>query len=212
MLNLLVMVIRNLTFLGLILLKMIFAAGPLLQIFSPPEITSPNEGEILQGQVSVLGNTDVDGFISYEISFTYEQEGAENWFLITYSSEPVANSVLAVWDTTVITDGNYKLRLIVEQEDGRRFEEIIKNLRVRNYSSIETETPAAGMEETLPTEPVFQLTREVANAPRPTNFPNNPAEIHSQDLVKGILWGITGVVVLFGLFFLYFVIKKNGRR
>ena len=212
MLNLLVMIVKNLSFFGLLLLKALFAAGPFLQIFSPPEITSPVSGEILQGQVSVLGNTDVDGFISYEISFTYEQEEAENWFLITYSSDPVSNAALAVWDTTVITDGNYKLRLIVEQEDGRRFEEVIDNLRVRNYSAVESETPAAGIDEVQETLPAVQVTLESTNIPRPTEFNINPAEIHSNDLLLGIVWGMGGVIVLFMLSILYFLIKKNGRR
>ena len=64
-----------------------------------------------------------------------------NWFLIQYSYEPVENGTLAVWDTSTIADGNYHLRIKVLLTDGRTRETIVSQLRVRNYTAVETSTP-----------------------------------------------------------------------
>ena len=54
----------------------------------------------------------------------------------------VEDTELVLWDTTTLTDGNYDLQLIIEREDEEPLVYNILGLRVRNYSLIETNTPA----------------------------------------------------------------------
>ena len=78
-----------------------------------PSIIAPVDGQVLQGQVSVKGSTDIQDFSSAELAFTYATEPNASWFVIQTASLPVSNSELMVWDTTSISDGDYILRLRV---------------------------------------------------------------------------------------------------
>jgi hypothetical protein len=105
-------------------------------------LLSPAPGQALQGRVAVTGRLPADGFRSAELTFTYDQDPRQTWFLLAQLSEP-AEGELAEWDTTVLTDGEYVLRLLVEMEDGEQIEATtIPGLRLRNYSPVETDTPA----------------------------------------------------------------------
>jgi hypothetical protein len=105
------------------------------------KVTSPLPGQAIQGNVIIQGETNIEGFVRAELSFAYQNDPTDTWFFIRKSDTP-AKGELFNWDTTSITDGNYQLRLIVFLDDGRQSTLIIPNLRVRNYSPIETNTPA----------------------------------------------------------------------
>src|SRR5215216_9295 len=87
---------------------------------SPPvAITSPAPGEILRGQVTITGKVDVPSFVTAQVDFAYASDPTTGtWFNIQTFSQPPADSTLATWDTTSITDGDYVLRLRVNFEDG----------------------------------------------------------------------------------------------
>ncbi len=88
------------------------------QGITSPVITAPTAGQILRGQVSITGTTDMSNFASAELDFAYASDSTGSWFLIQTFSQPVANSELAIWDTTSISDGDYILRLRVTLQDG----------------------------------------------------------------------------------------------
>lgn len=104
-------------------------------------IDSPRPGEALQGQVSIIGTTDIEGIQSFEISFAYQRDDTNTWFLIGQGKGIFRGQTLAVWDTTTISDGIYRLRIRAFLNDGRTLESVITGLRVRNYTPIETSTP-----------------------------------------------------------------------
>ncbi len=106
------------------------------------EISMPISGQLVQGAVIIRGNTSVAGFLSYEIDFAYASDPAKSWFLVQESTSPVLESILAVWDTSVITDGDYNLRFLINQAgNGQEIIEIT-HLHVRNYTPIETQIAA----------------------------------------------------------------------
>src|SRR5512143_3282507 len=78
-----------------------------------PVITSPAEGEILKGLVMVNGVTDIPNFASAELDFAYDPDPTGSWFTLQTSSLPVTGGVIAIWDTTAVSDGDYILRLRV---------------------------------------------------------------------------------------------------
>jgi hypothetical protein len=65
-----------------------------------PGITSPHTGDVLRGLVVIYGKTQVVGFASYELEYSYTNDPTGTWFLITQTQEPVQNGVLANWNTS----------------------------------------------------------------------------------------------------------------
>ena len=176
-------------------------------------IQSPGGGEALQGVVSVSGTSIVPGFRSAEVAFAYQEDPTHTWFSIQQSAQPVENGVLASWDTTTIADGTYQLRLQVVLEDGQVLENLVAGLRVRNYSRVETSTPAspAARQATVTPTPTplpdFQAAPK-NNLPQPTN----PAQLDRFDLQRSALGGtlIVFSALLVGL--LYLAVRALIRR
>ncbi|HJS17512.1 MAG TPA: hypothetical protein VJ785_02100, partial [Anaerolineales bacterium] len=96
-------------------------------------ITSPVAGEALRGQVNIIGSTDIPDFVSAQLDFTYASapQPAVAWFPLQALSQPVFDTPLYTWDTTVITDGDYILRLRVFSGDGS-FQEVTVPVTVQN--------------------------------------------------------------------------------
>jgi hypothetical protein len=171
-----------------------------------PAILSPQQGNVLQGVVTIRGSSNVTGFFSSEVDFSYTGDPTGTWFLISTGSQPVDSDILASWDTTTITDGNYNLRLRVTLTDGTHQDAIIPNLRVRNYTSIETPTPAPTA--ILPTlTPTVTLTP--TPFPTPTPLPANPAVLTSKDISTSLAYGGLGAVIFVSVFGIYLWLRRK---
>ena len=183
----------------------------LFQVSEHPRVESPQPGDVLKGKVSIKGSTDVLDFQSAEVSFRYEDDPANTWYLIQQSSEAVQDGTLAVWDTTTIADGNYRLRVSVFLSDNRTNDVEIPNLRVRNYSQVETATP--GTSVNIIQQPVeIQSTATVAPYPTPTNLPDNPAQVTSVRLIFSLVQGATITLIFFVLLGIYLGLRTMRRR
>jgi hypothetical protein len=168
----------------------------------PVALLTPASGQALQGLVAVTGRLPSEGFRSAELSFTYDQDPRQTWFLLAQFTDPL-DGKLVDWDTTLLTDGEYVLRLHMELENGEQAEVTIPGLRVRNYSPVETDTPAPTPspkpgETPLPTP--SPLPTDTPHPPTPTPLPPNPASISGQDirgsLLKGALIAVGGLALL----------------
>lgn len=162
-------------------------------------INSPLAGEALQGQVLITGTAAGEGFQRYEVSFAYQNSLTDTWFLIHQSDQPLTDGLLATWDTSTITDGKYRLRLAVFYADGRIETALLVNMRVRNYSTIETSTPRppATAEPGAATMTPAPAGDYIPGGATPTVLPGNPAAVNTDRLVNGLMWG--GLIAL-GLF------------
>lgn len=158
-------------------------------------ITSPIAGQAIQGAVEVRGTLSLEPFQRAELQFAYADDPTGTWFLIAEFDQPVGEGVLAVWDTSAITDGVYHLRLVVQGGDGVVVEARVDNLRVRNYTPVETPTP-------LPSPvPTATLTPTRTPVPTPTAPLPNPVEV-GRDVVylslgRGALFSVLSLL-LFG--------------
>lgn len=175
-----------------------------------PKITQPQPGQAVQGQVAVIGSTNVTGFQSAEIAFSYENGEDANWFLIAALDYPIEDGTITVWDTTGIEDGAYSLRVKVALHDGRSVESVVSGLRVRNYTPIETATPTAPVEGSAVTLETPQA--EVVIAPSLTPLPANPAEVSPPALMYSMTWGVVIVLVLFIVVGVYLFFRSLSRR
>ncbi len=152
------------------------------------------------------GITDVAGFVSAEVAFTYAGDTTGTWFLIATSNQPVNLDTLATWDTTTITDGDYILRVRVYLKDGSSLDVPVPNLRVRNYTPVETPTPAPTA--ILPTAtPIPTLT--ATPFPSPTPLPTNPAILTPADVSKSIAYGGLGAVFFLIVIGVYLGLRRR---
>ena len=184
-------------------------------------ISSPVTGEVVQGIVSITGSIDLKGFIASEVDFTYHGKGDSGWFLIQQNDQAVQDGTIAAWDTTTITDGTYDLLLVVKLADGSQKTFQVNNIRVRNYSLIETETPSPTITQTQ-IEAVTQLPTTVPSLkpdatetmipPTLTPFPANSASLNNTEIISTL--GKGGLVAA-GLFLvggLYLGFKSYRKR
>jgi hypothetical protein len=166
-------------------------------------ISSPSEGQIVQGMVVVSGSVTVLGFSSYELSFAYNDDPTQTWFLLTTSSLPVFESELGTWDTTTLTDGDYTLRLRIFLLDGTVQETTVTGLRVRNYTAVPTSTftpTATAIVQFAP--PTAQLIAPsvatvTPSLPTPTPLPPNPASLQDASIAGAVGRGAILALLLF---------------
>lgn len=173
---------------------------------------SPAAGEVLQGNVAIVVLSDVPGFQSAELTFAYAGDPTGTWFLLTESDQPFKGAAMATWDTSTITDGEYDLRLTVFFRRGEPRHIIVPNLRVRNYSPIETGTPAST--PTLdPVKPTETLTPTISPpAPTPTPLPTNPAIPGSAQTFTSLGTGVGLAISIFTALGLYTAWRSAQRR
>ncbi len=181
-----------------------------------PIIIAPTAGQVLQGQVSITGTTNTPSFASAELDFAYASDSTGSWFLIQTFSQPVANSALATWDTTSISDSDYILRLRVTLQDGS-FQDATVKVQVQNQTPLPTvtstitptvtftPTSAFTPQPSTPT-PLVVIASPTPTSPpvfsTPTLLPPNPVEIQTNAIYAGIQRGalvIVGLFIFFGI-------------
>ncbi len=187
-------------------------------------ITSPQPGDILRGQVNIVGNMNAPDFASAELAFSYAIPvgGASNpadrfaWFTIQTFSQPVQNSSLAVWDTTTLTDGDYILHLRVFLQDGSSQDVVVSDLKIRNDTPLPTASPTATESfgfttiDPLPvSSPTIQPATALPTFPSPTPLPVNPASVTSSSIYSNFAKGGIITLVLFAFFSLILRLRKN---
>jgi len=176
-------------------------------------ITSPKADEILRGETTITGTMNVPGFASAQLDFSYASNPTDTWFTIQTFSQPVSDSTLAVWDTTLITDGDYVLRLRVNAEDGTS-QEVTVPIKIGNdFMPTPTPVPTATPEAVtvlVPTPFLLAASPTPTEVPRPTPtaLPENPASLEQSELLMSLG---RGALVILGLFALAGLIIRVRR-
>ncbi len=108
-------------------------------------ITSPAEGQQLFGVINIVGSAQyAGGFDSYTLEYNDQSDPNAPWLLVQPRvQQQVTNDVLGTWNTNVVPDGLYRLRLRVFLPDGSVGGEfVVANLQVLN--SAPTPVPTVG--------------------------------------------------------------------
>jgi hypothetical protein len=181
-------------------------------------ITSPISGDVLRGQVDIVGNMDVPNFASAELAFSYASNPADSWFTIQTFPQPVKNPTLAIWDTTTLTDGDYILHLRVFLQDGSSEDVVVSDLKIRNDAPANTPTPTE-LSESITINPypisspvgtaTIQLATALPTFPSPTPLPANPASVTTTSIYSIFARGALLTLVLFVFFSLILRLRKN---
>lgn len=165
-------------------------------------ILSPQKDEVLQGKIDIVGTATGIGFQYAEISFRFHNSESGTWFLISQIGEPKNDELLASWDTSMIVDGNYQLKIQAYYEDGHTIESIIGNLRIRNYSAIETVTPTKIQTQLVESTKISSVITEPSNNKNKyaTPLPKNELTIEIPEIsvyaVRGAVIGILFLIII----------------
>lgn len=179
-------------------------------------ISSPTDGQIVQGQVSISGTVSALGFSSYEMSFAYQNDPTLTWFILAKSTQPIFEGELGTWDTTTLTDGDYVLRVQVFLLDGTLQEKTVSGIRIRNYTAVPTATftptPTAVVLFAPPTAQLMAPEPATATPvlPSPTPLPPNPASLHETSIPFALGRGAILTLLLFVGFGLLLRMRRDG--
>jgi hypothetical protein len=190
-------------FLVMLSFLVIMASG-----FALPEniaINYPQNGQSVRGVVEITGSVVSDLFLRGEIYYAYNNAENTTWFLIAQLEQPMENGVLARWDTTTITDGEYQIKIRLIKIDYSSDELIIQPVYVRNYSLEPTITPAPTNADVK----VKEATPISSDKTFSTPFPQNPAAVSNEGIKKSIAVGITLTLLILAGLLLYRIIISH---
>ncbi|MFZ5910638.1 MAG: hypothetical protein ACOYYU_11535 [Chloroflexota bacterium] len=91
-------------------------------------LTSPKPGQEIAGQVTLKGTVDIANFGFYK--FEVSPRGAETWATISAGAKIVVDDEIGSWDTSVLTPGDYELRLVVTDNQGQSLPPCVIPVRV----------------------------------------------------------------------------------
>ncbi len=163
------------------------------------DISFPAAGEAVIGLATLVGSASHPFFTEYDLAFSYQDDPSNTWFIISeHVKQEIQSGPLGIWDTTGITDGIYRMRLRVFLEGRETLVVLIENVRVRNYTRIETATPGAVVDQSTPTHEFPTST------PRPTPLPvlaGNGSQMVARAFSVGAVLGLLGL--LSGAFYFF---------
>jgi hypothetical protein len=140
-------------------------------------ITWPPPVYVIRGEFAIRGTANLPDMTNYFIEFrplnddlTPQDEG-DVWFpAILPSQGAVQDDVLGTWDTTLVEDGLYELRLTVNVSGGTPEIAIVSPLRIENepppFAATATPIPTATPAATEPPPPTAEPTQD--STPRVT--------------------------------------------
>jgi len=79
-------------------------------------ITSPKPGDVVKGQVILVGTANIPNFGFYK--YEYSPLGTDVWRSIQAGRKVTQDDKLGTWDTSEVSPGDYNLRLVVIDNQG----------------------------------------------------------------------------------------------
>ncbi|HSR30521.1 MAG TPA: hypothetical protein VLY63_08140 [Anaerolineae bacterium] len=211
----------------ILVLGLLLLALPVIQIVQAQptgQITSPRDQAAVRGLVPIEGNATHPQFQKYEIHYGPQPNPGDQWTPIGGSpfAVPVVQGRLGLWDTTIIPDGVYSLRLRVVRADGNYDEYIVRGIQVSNTFPTDTPTPEATPTPAPPTDTpaptptvVIGVPTVASPTPKPTDTPlptapptdtPEPVDLPFQNVSDAACWGALATLAIFvgiGLFFAF---------
>ena len=190
-------------------------------------ITSPRDRAVVRGRVSIQGTATHPEFWKYEVAYGPEPNPGDQWTLIGVVHEtPVVDNVLETWDTTLLPDGSYSLRLRVVRRDGNYQEYFVREIAVANAEPTDTPTTEVTPTPTntptpLPPTPTIIIELPVLPSATPRPLPTvaqvikptaTPApsffNIQLPDLGGAFCWGVGAAAFAFLLVGLLTLLRR----
>ncbi len=185
---------------------------------SPVAIKFPQPGAEVRGLIEIQGRMDSPEFESAELAFTYAPSASDPalvWFPIQTFTQPTTNPVIASWDTTAVTDGDYTLRLRVTLKGGATVDAVIENLKIRNNEPLPSPSPPPTLADFnfQPLDPAQEFAATAIPAQRvssaATPLQENPASLKTSSISRIFWQSALAALVLFAFFSLILRLRKN---
>jgi len=104
------------------------------------EISQPREGGLVEGMVPVYGSAYIDDFDHYEVQYGIG-DNPLGWGQVARRDVALENAVLGAWDTRLLDNGLYSLRVVVFDRRGNAAASPAVRVRVVNPTPTATQTP-----------------------------------------------------------------------
>jgi hypothetical protein len=194
------------------------ATEPSLQA-TPAQITSPVDNAVVRATVPIVGTATDPAFWKYEVYFGAEPNPNDQWTLIgAIHEEQVIDGLLETWDTAIIADGTYSLRLRVVNRTGNYRETFARGIMVANAEPTETPTPTQTPLPTATITPAATPTFMIPTSPlaQPTATPtlSRPTRSALPDMLDIAGWrqsfclGAQLMAVVFVVIALVFALRR----
>jgi membrane peptidoglycan carboxypeptidase len=128
------------------------------------EITQPRDGDLIEGILPIYGSARMDNLGHYEVQYGIG-ESPIGWGLIAEGNTTLEDGLLASWDTRLLQNGLYSLRIVVYDLHGNSAASPAVRVRVLNPTPTSTETP----------EPTATATPTAPSTPTPTKTSTMPS-------------------------------------
>ncbi|MBA3873384.1 MAG: PKD domain-containing protein, partial [Anaerolineae bacterium] len=144
-------------------------------------ILSPIPGNVVAGNVQVLGAAIHPLFLQYQLEYGPDPNPGNLWYPASgISQNPVFNGLLGIWNTTLVQDSVYQLRLRVVLRDGTSLATVVNGIRIQNQAP----TPIPSATPNIP-RPIAAFTEDhtTGQAPLVIRFINQ-----SSGNITNFLW------------------------
>ncbi len=175
-------------------------AGVIAQGSDIAAITSPTSNAVIQGVAPITGSADHPAFQFFVVDIAPEPNPANVWSTVGAThNTPVVNGLLETWDTTLVPDGSYTIRLRVVRLDGNYSEIFARQVVVSNAQPIPTDTPETQQETPTPTvtptnlppTPTIVVDQPIVDTPTPRPVPTS-APLEDPDAEESFIPTVTG--------------------
>jgi hypothetical protein len=141
-------------------------------------ITSPTDGQQLRGNVAIIGSAILPDFERYELAYGPEPNPNDAWQAFGGNNQQVSNNTLGIWNTNVVADGTYTIRLRVIRTDSNYNEAFVRGVKVSNQQPLGTPTsippaPTFGPEATIAPQGTIIVEQPPTASPTPRNNVTN---------------------------------------
>jgi PKD repeat protein len=144
-------------------------------------ILSPVPGNVIAGNVQIIGAATHPNFLQYQVEFGPESNPGNLWFPATAALQiPVINGLLGIWNTTTLNDGLYAVRLRVYLRDGTTLTTVVNNIRVQNNVPTPVPSPTPNIPRPIA---AFTQDRVTGTVPLTVRFTNQ-----SSGQISGYTW------------------------
>jgi PKD repeat protein len=144
-------------------------------------ILSPVPGNVIAGNVQIVGAATHPNFLQYQIEVGPDPNPSGLWYTITAAiPTPVINGTLSIWNTTTVADGVWALRLRVYLRDGTTLTTVVNNIRVQNQAPTPVPSPTSSIPRPIA---AFTQDRVMGNVPLTVRFTNQ-----SSGSITGYQW------------------------
>jgi hypothetical protein len=172
-------------------------------------LTRPVQGEVLSGLVNLSGTASG----AWDLAFAYPDDTSGTYFPLASSFQPITGDLLSNWDTSQVSDGEYRLRLRISTQAGSQ--EYYVNFQIRNdQPPTDTPTVTPTLLSPTPFQPLtFTPAPSATELPTatPTPLPPNPVILPPQEIAVNFGKGAAIVTALFAIFGLLLSLSRKLR-